>query len=520
MPPRRYVNQERSRAQVFADYASPPELAFRTDPVAWARDRVNVFMWSKQIEILESVRDNPRTAVHSCHQIGKSFSAALTVAWFLDCHAPGTAFAVTTAPTAAQVRAILWREINKLHETGGLRGRMNQTEWHIGSQLVAFGRKPSDYNNSSFQGLHAEHFLVVLDEACGIPKQLWDSASTLAANPTTGRILAIGNPDDPVGEFADNCKPKSGWNVIHVGAKQTPNFTGEYVPKQIANSLIHPDWYEDRKKKWGEESALFQSKCEGLFPTVGDPWQVIPLKWANNCRYTELIESHDEIEAGIDVGAGNDRTCIVVRRGPKVVHIEEFVSPDPVTTVGRLANVLHDWNVQHVKVDSIGIGWGLYGSLRTSSSKHNPTGDTTHNASVVPINVGESPSVGNEKRFANKRAELWWDVGRENCRTNAWDLSGLGDDYLDDVIHELTMPKYEIVDSYGKVKIESKEKIRERLRASPDLAEALLLAFYRVNWQAEMPNPADTENANLLRGTNPFDTVTRSPQSLLRGLHS
>lgn len=520
MPRRSFMNQERSRAQVFAEFASPPELAFQHDPVDWARKRVNVHLWSKQCEIIESVRDNPWTAVHSCHQIGKSFTAALTVAWFLDTHPPGTAFVVTTAPTAAQVRAILWREINKLHEVGSLRGRMNQTEWHMGNQMVAFGRKPSDYNNSSFQGLHAQYFLVVLDEACGIPTQLWNSASTLAANPRTGRILAIGNPDSPTGEFADNCKPTSGWNVIHVGASHTPNFTGEPVPRVISDSLIHPDWVENRRMKWGEESALFQSKCLGLFPTVGSPWQVIPHKWANQCRYTELEETHDEIEAGIDVGGGNDRTCIVVRRGPQVVHIQEFVSPDPVTTSGQLALVLREWKVKHVKVDSIGIGWGIYGSLETSSSHHNPTGPSIHDAAVVPINVGERPSPGNEERFLNKRAELWWDVGREFSRLGRWGLAGLGQDYLDDVIHELTMPEYEIVDSFGKIKIEPKEKIRERLGASPDLAEALLLAFYRVNWDAYMPNPADTETDNLLKGTNPFDMVHHGTTSLIRNLHS
>src|SRR5687768_11704565 len=128
----------RTRAQIFAEKANPPELAWRKDPAAWASKRAGIELWSKQREIIESVRDHPKTAVASCHQIGKSFVAATTVCWWLDTHLPGEAFVVTTAPTAPQVKAILWREINRVHTQAGLRGRTNLTEWYLGDELVAF----------------------------------------------------------------------------------------------------------------------------------------------------------------------------------------------------------------------------------------------------------------------------------------------------------------------------------------------------------------------------------------------
>jgi hypothetical protein len=43
------------------------------------------------------------------------------------------------------------------------------------------------------------------------------------------RILAIGNPDDPSTEFANVCKPGSGWSVIQINGLETPNFTPEAV---------------------------------------------------------------------------------------------------------------------------------------------------------------------------------------------------------------------------------------------------------------------------------------------------
>jgi hypothetical protein len=489
--------------------AAPPERKWLREPATWAKQRAGIDLWSKQREIIELVRDNPRVAVASCHEIGKSFTAAVTVCWWLDTHLPGEAFVVTTAPTAPQVKAILWKEINSIHERGQLKGRTNLTEWYLGSKLVAFGRKPSDYNDSAFQGIHARYVLVVLDEACGIPKQLWDAASTIAANEHS-RILAIGNPDDPSGEFANVCREGSGWSVLHVGYADTPNFTGEPVSDLVRDSLIHPWWVEDRRVYWGEESALFQSKCEGKFPTVGDPWQVVPLGWANQCRYQEFPAGIKPVEAGIDVGAGNDRTVVVIREGNRVKCAKWFVSADPMQSVALIAQYLQENEVSCAKVDSIGVGWGIYGRLRELSALNNPSSTlATHSADVVPINVAEKATPGNEHLYINKRAEMWWTIGREFSRTKRWDLSGFDKPMQDDFIHELTMPKYEIVDSQGKIKIESKEKIRERLHASPDIAEAALLAFTPASWAADMDSASVLNAApSLMDSFSPMDMVT------------
>lgn len=498
----------KTRAQLFTDRVAPPERKWLRDPRGWAKERAAIDLWSKQTEIMEMVRDNRKTAIASCHEIGKSFTAATAVCWWLDTHPPGEAFVVTTAPTAPQVKAILWREINRIHERAGLKGRTNLTEWYLGGELVAYGRKPSDYSENSFVGIHARYVLIVLDEACGIPKSLWDAASTLAANEHS-RILAIGNPDNPSGEFANVCKTGSGWAVMHIGYADTPNFTGEPVSALVADSLIHPAWVQDRKDYWGEESALFQSKCMGQFPTVGDPWQVVPIAWADQCRYLEFPGGRKPVEAGVDVGAGNDRTVVVVREGNRVKCAKWFVNPDPMQSVALIAAYLMEHKVDCVKIDSIGVGWGLYGRLRELSKRNNPSSSlATHNADVVPINVAESHSEGKEHLYMNKRAEMWWEIGREYCRLKRWDLSGLDRKLLDDVLNELTMPKYEIVDSQGKIKIEPKEKIRERLRASPDLAEGLLLAFVPANWMANMQSASVLAAApSLLSSFSPGDSI-------------
>src|SRR5689334_21909403 len=86
------------------------------DPTQWAYDRLDgVHFWSMQRRIAQSVVKNRYTSVRSAHDGGKSFLCACLACWWLDAHPVGESFVVSTAPTGAQVSAILWREIERLH---------------------------------------------------------------------------------------------------------------------------------------------------------------------------------------------------------------------------------------------------------------------------------------------------------------------------------------------------------------------------------------------------------------------
>lgn len=467
---------------VAANLLDPP-VSYARDPVAWTQDVLREHVWSKQGEILESVRDNRHTAVHSCHESGKSFIAARAVAWWLDQHPPGTAFAVTTAPTGAQVRAILWREINRAHSKGKLLGRCNQTEWWLGNEMVAFGRKPSEHNSEAFQGIHQQFVLVVIDEANGVPKSLWDAAETLIAN-ETGRMLAIGNPDDPASYFAEMCKPGSGFRVIHIDAFDTPNFTGEYVPPEVAQQLISPTWQQERMEKWGEDSPLYISKVRGKFPPYATD-SAIPWSWLEECRKPEgkhlyAPKREDEAVMGLDVGAGGDETVMWIRRGLRAVTKITDHSADPEVVAAKVMRAIREHKVHRIKIDIIGIGWGVAGLLRKLIRDARAEESLGWDVEVLDVNVAEASS--DREHYANLRAELWWEVGRENSRSRHWDLSKVDDD----TIAQLIAPKYSIAPN-GLVRVEKKEDVKARIGRSTDDADALLMAFYeppREVWRA------------------------------------
>jgi transposase len=99
---------------------------------------------------------------------------------------------------------------------------------------------PADHDQSAFQGIHALSPLILVDEACGVPKSIFDAVDALATN-SNARLLAIGNPDDPASNFAQICTPGSGWHVITVSALDTPAYTGEKVPEELLPLLVSPD---------------------------------------------------------------------------------------------------------------------------------------------------------------------------------------------------------------------------------------------------------------------------------------
>lgn len=456
----------RLEAGLLEDEANRPEDPYLHDPEGWIANVLGEFAWSTQRKIARSVRDIRRTAVPSAHETGKSWLAARIIAWWLSVHAPGEAFAVTTAPSASQVRAILWREINRAHRKGNLPGRTNQTEWWIGEELVGFGRKPADYSPTAFQGIHAKYVLVVLDEACGIPADIWRAAQSLVAN-ENGRMLAIGNPDDPTSHFATICGPDTGWNVIPVSAFETPNFTGEVVPDDLRPLLVSNIYTEELAADVGADSPIYISKVLGQFPENAANG-VVPLSMVRACQQLDREWTYAQqmpIELGMDVGAGGDQTVIRERRGPVAGRTWRRSTPNWSDAVAVALDAIQQTGASRIKIDVIGIGWGVVGRLRELRRQGK------HACQVVGVNVGAAST--NPDRFPRLRDQLWWEIGRELSRARAWDLSAVDDT----VAAQLIAPQWQ-PDSAGRIHVEPKRKTIERIKRSPDDADALLLAYY------------------------------------------
>jgi hypothetical protein len=451
----------------------PTRNPWLDDPAGWVRARLEEHLWSKQIEILESVRDHRRTAVHSCHGAGKSHIAARVAAWWIECHPPGTAFVVSTAPSWPQVRAILWRYIGQVHRKGGLRGRVNQTEWFEGNEIIGYGRKPPDNDEEGFQGIHAIYVLVLVDEAGGIPSALWKAILALLTTAEC-RVLAIGNPDYEGSEFSKMCAPGSSWNVIHIDGLGTPNFTGEWVPQ--GTPLLDQSWVDDVIADYGADSPTYLAKVRGLFPSDRTDG-AIPWSWVAKARDPATVAAlpplRIPVELGVDVGGGQDLTVIRERRGPQLGRRWTVNTEDSERIVDAIVTALRVSGASSVKVDFGGIGFGVVGSLRRRAPV-----EVAHQVTVQAVTFGAKAK--DDDKYENVRAEMYWEA-RLALKDGRWFLGGTdeaGNPVIDErAIADLTEPRW-FENKRDRIQIEDKEKIRKRLGRSPDDGDAIVLAYY------------------------------------------
>jgi len=253
--------------------------AYLTDPALWAKEVLGKHLWSKQREIAESVVVNSHTAVVSCNGAGKSGLAGILAVWWVATHEPDDVAVICSAPTYVQIARVLFREIQdnfKLAEKNGFKlpGYITQSqEWKMDDGTVmAFGRRPADKDIvSAFQGIHRRYVFVILDEAGGIPEDLY-TATEAVTNTAGARVLAIGNPDSRGTPFHRIFREDPTWTKMKISAYDTPNFTDEKheVPPELLPLLIQTEWVEKQKISWGEDSARFKSKVLGEFPDEAD----------------------------------------------------------------------------------------------------------------------------------------------------------------------------------------------------------------------------------------------------------
>jgi hypothetical protein len=463
-----------------ADALSPQTDPMAHDPVGWIRSK-GAFVWSKQAEICEAVRDYRFTAVRSCHGSGKSFIAAWIAAWWMDTHED--AVVVTSAPSSNQVKNILWKEIRRAHVKAGLRGHITHSEvpeWKINGEVVAFGRKPADYVDpdearTRFQGIHAAHVLVILDEGSGIPEWLAGAAEDLAVNEQS-RILLIGNPTNPTSYFAKVSQPASLYHRIRISAWDLPAYTGEYVPPEVEAVLTGKLWVEERRKAWGEGSLYWVAKIEAEFPQVAEDVLFTPaiITRAINADLSHLaITGPAKASGGMDVARmGDDETVIYINKRGYVRLKDRWGKLDLEETVARYMTL---WPISNpgasptMNIDVTGgLGHGPYDRLKKLGYP------------VVEINFG-AKAVREPDRFKNRRAEMYY-TAMEACRDGRVDM----DDLDEELQRELMEHRFKPVGT-GLIQLEPKEEVARRLGRSPDRADAFVMSLQRsVDWAAAL----------------------------------
>lgn len=505
-------------------------LHYRQDPAAWARDKLGIEIWYKQQELFDSIIRNKNTSVRAGHGVGKSFSAALLTAWWIDVHPIGSAFVATTAPSAEQVSTIIWREIKRFHLMSkkraqeldrpdlALPGRVTEdNKWKIdvgGQQItVAAGRKPPDNKSEdAFQGLHAEYVLAIGDEAAGLSESLIDGLNNITSNANSRRLI-IGNPTDPRSYFAKVHKLNEGvadgaWHCIGISVMDSPNFHGGGLcschpndtkglgmPGYALASLSDQTYVDDKRKEYGEDSARYIARVLGQFAyeAGNNLFSDYDLAVAENTHVLPDPE-HPYRILGIDVARmGQDFTVVYLAErgwvletndetGVPMGDLKKDENGDPV--MGWKVRYIDSWQAPFVdqhhddgtvvlgsvtKIDQIARGYAVDEVRIDAQGMGHGVIDPLAATSkpYTIIEMSASAASPDLRAYYNNRAFQYSEV-RRKCFQGLIDLDGTDETMID----ELGGIQYFFANRGG-LQIESKESMKKRGVKSPDFADAV-----------------------------------------------
>ncbi len=513
-----------------------PYGMFVDDPVGFTQIVLKESVWSKQGDALTALTTHKRVIVPAGFGVGKTHGAAYAATWFGCVHPVGTSTTVTTATRFRQVQRQLWPHIRRLHAKAGLPGDCDMTQWKMPDlngvdTVVAYGFTAPEHDEAAMQGIHAPRLLLIVDEAGGISRLIGSSTRNLLTG--DARMLAIGNPpsDDESSWFETATEDgldadRDDTITIRIRAADSPAITGENTgrclscpanvpPHGIGTHLVDQAWVDDAIREHGEDAPYVIAKVHADFPKGGSS-RAIPASYVDAGLEAALMDGwwdaedmpeqpvsvdrkgHPypqqpplgaDIKLGVDVAADGGDELVIARCEGDIVRIRLVqsgaVNQNATDVAGkileeiRLAQTLADdlgsEAEVRVKVDAIGIGWGVVGILEAWKS------EGIHDAVIVRAVVSESPDKPDNPKAQwrphNKRAEMWLN-GRELLQPDA--TTGRPRIRLDvdgRCAAQLRAPEYG-TNAAGKQVIESKKSMKERGVSSPDRAEAVLLAVY------------------------------------------
>lgn len=432
--------------------------------LAWAEDHIlgieslfDVQLTNQQKELVRLSKDQAaRVAVSSCTGSGKSACLSMMVFLYLmvlpDCRI------LITAPSSNHLERVFYSELMKWHKRMPIvfqekfditqrKVTYKSIKWvHFASLVTA-----SAEQKEALAGGHAENYIIMADEASGISEEAFDVLLGTLSTGKGGRFIQVSNPQRSSGRFHEIFQRDLGkWTKIYFSAYDSPN--------------VNKEWIEEMKDTYGEDSDIFRMRVLGQFPRVGVS-QFISVEDVDKAIHENLdfrVYTNYPKIMGVDVARfGDDLTSIVVRQGPKVLHIKTYRGLDTMEVASRVAESQAAFNCSVIYIDSIGVGAG--------------TADRCKELGLPVKDVVVSAPSTDPKTYANIRAQLWGQM-RDWLKGGGVDLPYDSADKETNLAAQLTSMEYGY-NNKMQIQLLSKRELKKMGHASPDIADALSFTF-------------------------------------------
>ena len=349
------------------------------------------------------------------------------------------------APFRNQAKEIAWSYFK--HYSASIPGRsVNESGLSILLPNQARIRLFGADNPDALRGLYFDG--VVLDEVAQMKPEVWGEIIQPALADRQGEAVFIGTPKG-VNLFSELYE-----RACKLEAENDKNWAALCFRVDETNAL--PSEEVARLRRELSDNAWRQEMLCDFTAAADDALISIDLVSEASTRIvTPKDVSGMPVIIGVDVARfGSDSTVFIRRQGLAADTPRVMLGLDTIEVAGRLAAYMDEVNADAVFIDA-GAGAGVIDYMRK-----------------LGRDVIEAPfgARANSKLFVNKRAEMW---------TGMRDWLRAGGSIPNDTAlkTDLCAPRYEY-DTAGRIKLESKDDLKERLGRSPDRADALALTFY------------------------------------------
>lgn len=470
---------------------------YKVDPEAWLWDVLGLRWHEKQREIADHFLSNRRSATKSANGTGKTRQYGELITWGIAVHEPGELLCIVSGPTDEQIKSGLFAYIAKNMVIARQRGfelpgyLTDSNRWsyrapgETKAKTLVLGRTPPRTNIvGTFQGIRSVadgdvKTWVFVDEGGAVHDDVYDAAEAVTTGAGDNKIAVIGNPDSTGTRFQalfEDERYEEDWVTSTISAYDLPTFTGEIVyddpekqREMLTSGMIDRAWVDTASRQWGEESARFQSKVLGMFPTAAD-WCFFSQKDINTASNTEIEDTDDpQVQRilGVDYadGGDDDSVCFLNTNGRTRFA---GIWNEGEQNATRTHEIALATDATIVVMDGIGVGAGpsrqvmarsdrFYTAIRAKASEKSPDNSQWHNARAY-----------------------WYDMLRQGMRLGQIDLDFTeegpkGEKVGKKLKDQLLAMRYDF-DNHGAIIIETKKEMKKRGIKSPDELDAVVFA--------------------------------------------
>lgn len=410
-------------------------------PTAYARKVIHPALESHSRSVLVCHRRYGKTVLVINHMIKMA----------IKCQKRMPVFAYI-APYRKQAKTIAWSYLKYyLHVLPGI--TVNESELYVefasmhkgcsGARIYIMGAD----NPDSARGLYFDG--VVLDEPAQIKSELWDEVILPALMDRNGWAVFIGTPkgQNQFYEIWQKAQRDDKWYACMIRCDESGLFDagGRYGPEALETLKA-----EMSETKFRQEMLCdFTASCENVLITIDEVTE------SAGRTYTKEDVGLAPVIFGVDVARYGDDSCVITRRQGLVCYEPQvYRDIDNMTFAAYLMREIDKHRPDAVFVDA-GRGEGVIDRCRQMGYD------------VTEVNFGSRAL--NPERYINKRVEMWDEM-------HEWIKSGGALPNVPELKSELVVPEYSF-DTANRMKLSSKEEIKEIMGKSPDIADSLALTF-------------------------------------------